>query len=76
MNEDFVMRPGDRFMARECGCAMNVIMGPADIMMATMAPRCCCGHEMEKAEQLVAGTDIVDIPEAESYKPILAGMIE
>jgi hypothetical protein len=30
---------------------------------------------MEKAEQLVAGTDIVDIPEAESYKPIRAGMI-
>lgn len=55
---------------------MNVIMGPADIMMATMAPRCCCGNEMEKVEQLVAGTDIVDIPEVESYRPILAGMIE
>lgn len=48
MNEQFVMRPGDTFVAEECGCAFTVESGPADESMARQAPRCCCGHEMIK----------------------------
>nr|CAA9254753.1 hypothetical protein AVDCRST_MAG63-2091 [uncultured Armatimonadetes bacterium] len=53
MNEPFIMRPGDTFVARECGCAFTVTSGPSSDDMATQAPRCCCGHEMKKqgAEQ-------------------------
>ena len=53
MNEQYVMRPGDTFVAEECGCSFTVQSGPSDESMATQAPRCCCGHEMKKqgAEQ-------------------------
>ena len=47
-NERFIMRPGDTFVAKECGCSFTVESGPNDEHMATQAPRCCCGHEMVK----------------------------
>ena len=50
MNERFVMRPGDTFVAEECGCSFTVESGPSDESMATQAPRCCCGHEMRKQD--------------------------
>lgn len=46
--EQIIMRPGDRFVAHECGCAFTVDTGPRDESMATEAPRCCCGHAMVK----------------------------
>jgi|GEM_PF-5046929 hypothetical protein len=76
MNEDYVMRPGDRFVAQECGCAMTVISGPNEAMMAIQAPRCCCGHEMIKSEAFFGGTDVFDIPEPAGSYPVLAGMVE
>lgn len=48
MNEQYVMRPGDTFVAAECGCSFTVTSGPRDETMASQAPRCCCGHEMKK----------------------------
>lgn len=48
MNDAFVMRPGDRFVARDCGCAFVVDSGPKDITAVRQAPRCCCGHSMVK----------------------------
>lgn len=48
MNEEYVMRPGDTFIADECGCSFTVESGPSDEHMARQAPRCCCGHEMHK----------------------------
>ena len=48
MNEQFIMRPGDTFVAPECGCAFTVTAGPRDESMSMQAPRCCCGHEMKK----------------------------
>lgn len=48
MNEQVVMRPGDTFVAPECGCAFTVTAGPRDEQMSMQAPRCCCGHEMKK----------------------------
>jgi hypothetical protein len=50
MNEDYIMRPGDTFVARECGCTFVVQSGPQDPEMAQQAPRCCCGHELVKVE--------------------------
>jgi hypothetical protein len=50
MNEQFIMRPGDTFVAPECGCAFTVTAGPRDESMSAQAPRCCCGHEMKKTE--------------------------
>lgn len=57
MNEAFLMRPGDTFVADECGCSFTVESGPQDEGMARQAPRCCCGHEMKKQGQsmLVGG---------------------
>jgi hypothetical protein len=43
-----IMRPGDTFVAPECGCSFTVASGPSDENMAVQAPRCCCGHEMVK----------------------------
>lgn len=54
MNEQNIMRPGDTFVARECGCAFTVTAGPRDESMVKQAPRCCCGHEMKKQEAAVA----------------------
>lgn len=48
MNDEFVMRPGDVFVAEECGCSFTVVNGPDDEGMAAQAPRCCCGHAMKK----------------------------
>lgn len=48
MNEEFVMRPGDTFVAEECGCSFTVESGPHDEGMARQAPTCCCGHRMKK----------------------------
>lgn len=48
MNEEYIMRPGDTFIAEECGCSFTVESGPGDESMAKQAPRCCCGHEMIK----------------------------
>src|SRR5688500_4999215 len=48
MNDPFLMRPGDTFVADECGCSFTVESGPRDAGMARQAPRCCCGHEMKK----------------------------
>ena len=48
MNEQNIMRPGDTFVAEECGCSFTVTSGPRDEKMASQAPRCCCGHEMKK----------------------------
>jgi hypothetical protein len=50
MNEDYTMRPGDTFVAQECGCAFVVQSGPQNLEMVQQAPRCCCGHEMIKVE--------------------------
>jgi hypothetical protein len=55
MNEQFIMRPGDTFVADECGCSFTVASGPGDENMATQAPTCCCGHQMRKAS--AAGTE-------------------
>lgn len=50
MNEQFIMRPGDKFIAEECGCSFTVTSGPTEESMASEAPRCCCGHPMHKQE--------------------------
>jgi hypothetical protein len=50
MDEQYVMRPGDTFVAPECGCSFTVESGPSDESMAMQAPRCCCGHEMHKQD--------------------------
>ncbi len=42
------MRPGDTFVAEECGCSFTVESGPDDEGMARQAPTCCCGHRMKK----------------------------
>lgn len=47
-NETFIMRPGDTFVAEECGCSFTVESGPSDESMAAQAPTCCCGHRMHK----------------------------
>jgi hypothetical protein len=47
-NEAFIMRPGDTFVADECGCSFTVESGPGDESMAQQAPTCCCGHQMHK----------------------------
>lgn len=46
--EQFLMRPGDTFVARECGCSFTVTSGPSDESMVSQAPTCCCGHPMVK----------------------------
>lgn len=56
MKDQTVMRPGDTFVAPECGCAFTVTAGPRDESMAKQAPRCCCGHEMRKQEAPVASS--------------------
>lgn len=48
MQDEFVMHPGDRFVATKCGCSFTTDSGPRDASMAMQAPRCCCGHEMVK----------------------------
>ena len=48
MNENQLMRPGETFVARECGCSFTVRTGPNDEKMVKQAPQCCCGHEMVK----------------------------
>lgn len=50
MNEHQVMRPGDTFTARECGCSFTVTSGPRDQNMVKQSPQCCCGHAMVKQE--------------------------
>ncbi len=75
MNDDYVMRPGDTFVARECGCAVTAITGPTDVAMAIAPPKCCCGHDMIKDVSFIGGTDVVDIPES-ARTPVLTGMIE
>ena len=62
MNERFLMRPGDTFVAEECGCSFTVASGPSDENMASQAPRCCCGHEMVKqdTEGIDLNEDTVD----------------
>jgi hypothetical protein len=50
MNEQYLMRPGETFTAKECGCSFTVRSGPRDASMVRQAPRCCCGHEMKKQE--------------------------
>lgn len=50
MDERYIMRPGDTFVAQECGCSFVVQTGPTDPNIAQQAPRCCCGHEMIKVE--------------------------
>ncbi len=76
MNDDYVMRPGDKFVASECGCSVTVITGPSDPSMAVQAPRCCCGHDMVKSNSFVGGIDVLDIQEPIMPQPILAGMVE
>ena len=54
MNKQFIMRPGDRFAAEECGCRFTVESGPTNEKMVRQAPVCCCGHAMKKQD---AGSD-------------------
>jgi hypothetical protein len=62
-SEQWIMRPGDVFVAKECGCSFTVDSGPVDESMAKQAPRCCCGHDMVKQ----------DVPEkAHQSNPLLA----
>jgi hypothetical protein len=46
--EQFVMRPGDTFVADECGCSFTVESGPNDPSTVRQAPTCCCGHAMRR----------------------------
>ena len=46
--ETFIMRPGDMFVAEECGCSFTVETGPSHESMAKQPPTCCCGHPMHK----------------------------
>ncbi len=48
MNDEFTMRPGDVFVADECGCSFTALTGPSDETMSVQAPTCCCGHPMHK----------------------------
>ena len=48
MNEQYTMRPGDTFAAKECGCSFMVETGPSNESMVKQAPQCCCGHSMVK----------------------------
>lgn len=48
MNEQFIMRAGDTFVAEECGCSFTTESGPSDEGMVRQAPQCCCGHQMVK----------------------------
>jgi hypothetical protein len=50
MNERFVMRPGDTFVAEECGCSFTVESGPSDEAWRRRHRACCCGHEMRKQD--------------------------
>ena len=50
MNDEQVMRPGDRFVAEECGCAFTVQSGPLDETMVKQATQCCCGPQMKKEQ--------------------------
>jgi hypothetical protein len=54
MNEQYLMKPGETFVARECGCSFTVKSGPRDESKVKQAPRCCCGHEMVKQEVAAA----------------------
>jgi hypothetical protein len=76
MNEDYLMRAGDKFVARECGCAMSVISGPSEASMAVSPPKCCCGHVMTKEAGLIGEGDVLDIPEPRSTSQLLPGMAE
>jgi hypothetical protein len=75
MNDDYVMRPGDVFVARECGCSVTVNTAPSDASMATRPPMCCCGHEMIKDASFIGGIDVVDIPTVSAQPTVLPGMI-
>ncbi|MDR3706878.1 MAG: hypothetical protein P4L33_01145 [Capsulimonadaceae bacterium] len=48
MSTEYLMRPGDRFEAIECGCAFIVESGPISAALASQPPRCCCGHAMHR----------------------------
>lgn len=46
--EPYAMRPGDTFVADECGCSFTVESGPRQESGVRQAPVCCCGHAMHK----------------------------
>lgn len=71
MNEKYIMRPGDTFVAQECGCSFVVQTGPDDLDMVQQAPRCCCGHEMVKVETPVMVQE--SIAAFDTPQPAMAG---
>lgn len=71
MNEQYIMRPGDTFVAQECGCSFVTQTGPDDPEMAQQAPRCCCGHEMVKVETPVMVQESIAI--FDTPQPAMAG---
>lgn len=50
MNEEYVMRPGETFVAEACGCSFVVESGPNDEQRVKQAPQCCCEHSMKKRQ--------------------------
>ena len=65
MNDEYLMRPGDRFVARECGCAITVDTGPVDVNEVKQSPKCCCGHDMVKegnADRLTVDSSALSEP--------------
>jgi len=71
MNEKYIMRPGDTFVAQECGCAFVVQSGPDDPSMVQQAPRCCCGHKMVKVETPVMAQE--NVASFDTPVPAMAG---
>jgi len=71
MNEEYIMRPGDTFVAQECGCSFVVQTGPDDPSQVKQAPRCCCGHEMVKIETPVMVQET--IAAFDTPQPAMAG---
>jgi len=59
--EQQIMRPGDTFVAEECGCSFTVESGPRDENMVTQAPMCCCGHSMVKRSGGAASGSLTDV---------------
>ncbi len=72
-NDAFMMRPGDTFVADECGCSFTVESGPRDEHMAKQAPTCCCGHKMHKESFGSAGQDGLQTMRGESDAVMEAG---
>jgi hypothetical protein len=46
------LQKGERYRCpdQECGCEIEVTKGAAPGKGGNMAPRCCCGKEMQKVK--------------------------